>query len=134
MKILSENFWDCECETGFIHANSIRRCYRCGAIREEQPRSRKNEVAELEKVSINTEEFIDWYLENNGDIADKIAAMALLGKCYPLSDIKTVEQLLDSRAGYIPKTVIEKTSYPFDEDEINESSDENLLTAIIEWI
>lgn len=37
-------FWDCECEKKYIHLCTEERCGTCGAIREFQPDSRKNEV------------------------------------------------------------------------------------------
>ena len=42
----TELFWDCECEHGFIHANSGVPCSVCGATPEEQPDSRICEVLE----------------------------------------------------------------------------------------
>jgi len=41
---LTADFWDCECETGFVHHRTEARCPRCGASREEQPNSRAWEV------------------------------------------------------------------------------------------
>lgn len=40
----TENYWDCECEKDFIHPKSQKECSICGAITEEQPDSRVNEV------------------------------------------------------------------------------------------
>ena len=38
-------FWDCECETKYIHHKArLSECRRCGAIADEQPDSRANEV------------------------------------------------------------------------------------------
>jgi len=38
-------FWDCECETKYIHHKArLRECRRCGVIADEQPDSRANEV------------------------------------------------------------------------------------------
>lgn len=37
-------FWDCECENNYIHPASDESCILCGAIREEQPDSRVDEV------------------------------------------------------------------------------------------
>jgi len=42
--ILNPNYWDCECESDYIHPNTDKKCNRCGALREEQPESRKDEV------------------------------------------------------------------------------------------
>jgi hypothetical protein len=43
---LSADYWDCECRRKYIHHNSIDRCSRCGAKRENCPDSRKSEVDE----------------------------------------------------------------------------------------
>lgn len=40
----TEKYWDCECEKNFIHPKTQTICNMCGAIAEEQPDSRKNEV------------------------------------------------------------------------------------------
>jgi hypothetical protein len=40
----TEKYWDCECKDNFIHPKIQPRCYICGAIEEEQPDSRINEV------------------------------------------------------------------------------------------
>lgn len=41
-------FWDCECETDYIHLKDERRiCPHCSTKHEEQPDSRANEVKEL---------------------------------------------------------------------------------------
>ncbi len=41
---LDPNYWDCECEVRYIHNKKEEKCEKCGAIREEQPDSRLNEV------------------------------------------------------------------------------------------
>ena len=41
---LAAAFWDCECETEFIHSASEQSCPRCGARRDDQPNSRADEV------------------------------------------------------------------------------------------
>ena len=43
---LSSDYWDCECRRKYIHHNSLDRCPRCGAKRENCPDSRKSEVDE----------------------------------------------------------------------------------------
>lgn len=43
---LSTDYWDCECRKKYIHHNSLDRCSRCGAKRENCPDSRKSEVDE----------------------------------------------------------------------------------------
>lgn len=40
----TEKYWDCECEKNFIHPKTQSRCDICGALEEEQPDSRINEV------------------------------------------------------------------------------------------
>ena len=40
----TEHFWDCECETNYIHPKSVSICPRCGAVSDERPDSRTNEV------------------------------------------------------------------------------------------
>ena len=42
--ILNPNFWDCECESNYIHAKTQKSCKFCGAIRDEQPDSRQAEI------------------------------------------------------------------------------------------
>lgn len=44
---LTGRFWDCECEANYIHPKSTAICPRCGAVREERPDSRINEVLGL---------------------------------------------------------------------------------------
>ncbi len=43
---LSTEYWDCECETRYIHHNSVDQCPICGARREHMPDSRVDEVGE----------------------------------------------------------------------------------------
>ena len=38
------HFWDCECEANYIHPKSVSVCPRCGAVSDECPDSRTNEV------------------------------------------------------------------------------------------
>jgi len=40
----TEKYWDCECEHNFIHPKTQSKCGICGALAEEQPDSRINEV------------------------------------------------------------------------------------------
>lgn len=40
----TEKYWDCECDENFIHSKSQKECAICGAVAEEQPDSRINEV------------------------------------------------------------------------------------------
>ena len=41
---LNSDYWDCECEDNYIHHISKTDCKDCGAISDEQPFSRQNEV------------------------------------------------------------------------------------------
>lgn len=43
----TEQFWDCECDVNYIHPKSVSVCPRCGAVSEERPDSRTNEVLGL---------------------------------------------------------------------------------------
>jgi len=43
---LTDKYWDCECETNYIHHYTKESCPVCGARREDQPPSRVNEVLE----------------------------------------------------------------------------------------
>jgi len=40
----SKGYWDCNCEKNYIHANNERKCKVCGALRDESPNSRYDEV------------------------------------------------------------------------------------------
>lgn len=40
----NENYWDCECETNYIHSKSNVSCQICGCNAEEMPDSRQNEI------------------------------------------------------------------------------------------
>ena len=40
----TEHFWDCECETNYIHPKCVPVCPRCGAVSDECSDSRINEV------------------------------------------------------------------------------------------
>ncbi len=45
--VTTEEYWDCECLSGdYIHPKSMPRCPKCGAERDYQPDSRKEEVEE----------------------------------------------------------------------------------------
>ena len=51
--ILDENFWDCECETRYIHPKSHEACRECFARREEQPDSIEVELLEINMAGDN---------------------------------------------------------------------------------
>ncbi len=38
------NYWDCECEADYIHPKGSVTCSKCGALEDEQPDSRQNEI------------------------------------------------------------------------------------------
>ncbi len=40
----TEKYWDCECEHNFIHSKTQTMCHICGAVADDQPDSRINEV------------------------------------------------------------------------------------------
>ena len=40
----TEEFWDCECETGYIHSKTVGICDGCGTTTETQPDSRLYEL------------------------------------------------------------------------------------------
>lgn len=42
--VLNPDFWDCECETNYIHSKQLDECPVCHAWQEEQPDSIQNEV------------------------------------------------------------------------------------------
>jgi len=67
------NYWDCECETNFIHAKAqTLACSLCGMTEDESPDSRVNEIKELVikqtcfyKVKVNADDIKnDRVLEN----------------------------------------------------------------------
>ena len=42
------NYWDCECDVDYIHLKvNNTDCLRCGAVSDEQPDSRIDEVVEM---------------------------------------------------------------------------------------
>ena len=45
--ILTNQYWDCECERNFIHPVEIVMCPVCGSDKDDQPDSRINEVLQL---------------------------------------------------------------------------------------
>jgi len=38
------NYWDCECKHNYIHLKSETKCIHCGALANDQPDSRQNEI------------------------------------------------------------------------------------------
>lgn len=45
--VTNNNFWDCECESNYIHTKSTRLCSHCNAESDEQPDSHQSEVEAL---------------------------------------------------------------------------------------
>ena len=43
---LNSLYWDCECDDHYIHRSRYKRCRKCGALRDEMPDSRQNEIDE----------------------------------------------------------------------------------------
>ncbi len=43
----TDDFWDCECECGFIHSTLLDKCHVCGVLQEEAPESRVEEIETL---------------------------------------------------------------------------------------
>ena len=42
---VNPDYWDCECEHNFVHKRSeLAECVECGALEDDQPDSRVNEV------------------------------------------------------------------------------------------
>ena len=44
---LTDDYWDCECDENYIHSKTELSCPKCGALAEEQPDSRVDEVKRL---------------------------------------------------------------------------------------
>ena len=43
--VLNPNYWDCECEVGYIHERESKKaCNICEAIESEQPDSHQSEI------------------------------------------------------------------------------------------
>ena len=53
MEITTDNYWDCSCETNYIHPKSQDFCSKCGAISYLQPDSIKSEVQLKLKTKID---------------------------------------------------------------------------------
>jgi len=46
--LFSEDFFDCECETHYIHSKDDDNCIKCGANKEDQPDSIMAEIKVLD--------------------------------------------------------------------------------------
>ena len=42
-------FWDCECESNYIHSHLIMKCLKCEALQEDQPDSIQSEIDSLDE-------------------------------------------------------------------------------------
>jgi hypothetical protein len=42
--ITTPEYWDCECLKDYIHPSEVSCCGRCGALRDDQPDARVDEV------------------------------------------------------------------------------------------
>ena len=40
----NDNYWDCSCESGYIHVKAKPECIRCGAFEADMPPARVNEM------------------------------------------------------------------------------------------
>ena len=49
---VNTDYWDCECETKYIHLKTrLSHCRRCGAVADEQPDARANEVKNMYDIN-----------------------------------------------------------------------------------
>ena len=46
--ILTDEYWDCDCYEDYIHPTADDQCTLCGAMREESPQSRMEEVLKFD--------------------------------------------------------------------------------------
>jgi len=62
--ITTDKYWDCECDSDYIHPASEKTCQLCGAEREEQPDSRLEEVLNYlgETVIIKVRDYCGQYI------------------------------------------------------------------------
>jgi len=79
MTILTPFFWDCECDSEFIHCDMESYCPLCGAIQEEQPESRATELSE-EAISPRSFYMMRRRVAEN---VDRLPFHILLSVCYP---------------------------------------------------
>lgn len=49
------NYWDCSCKENYIHPKVEMKCYVCGALQEDMPDSRSNEVQEMLNGRVHTD-------------------------------------------------------------------------------
>ena len=52
MILLNPNYWDCECESNYIHKKKTEtnHCVKCDTHEYEQPDSRQDEINDYEKT------------------------------------------------------------------------------------
>ena len=46
-EMTTDKYWDCECETRYIHSKDIKVCDQCFARQEDQPDSIETEVMKI---------------------------------------------------------------------------------------
>lgn len=51
MIITTDNYWDCECKSHYIHPKTTLICPRCGADQEEMPDARINELFQADTMA-----------------------------------------------------------------------------------
>lgn len=49
------DFWDCECETNYIHLKNNTTCAKCNVYKDDQPDSRIDEITELLLIRLRAE-------------------------------------------------------------------------------
>jgi len=50
----TELYWDCECNTRFIHSKAVTmECTRCGTVEADQPDSHRTEAVQMLQAKIN---------------------------------------------------------------------------------
>lgn len=53
-------FWDCECDTNYIHRKTEKACPRCGVTKEEGPDARVNEILDLSYLRPDEAKEMTW--------------------------------------------------------------------------
>jgi hypothetical protein len=115
---LTPDFWDCECESNYIHRSVHPYCLKCDTFRVEQPDSRQEEVCDMNRsrpkrwndaiqyaeAGLNAlveiqEEYNDWYenLPENlqqspvGEKLEEVANVDIEGALATLEEASEVE-------------------------------------------
>ena len=51
MILLNADYWDCECESNYIHKKTeTKHCVKCDTYEDEQPDSRQEEIDDLQTI------------------------------------------------------------------------------------